>query len=195
MTTKEEKYPEYPLIRRALDKDQRAFREILERYENGVRAVVRKMVFDPKESEDLVQEAFIKAFNSIHSFNFEFSFATWLYKIAANNCIDFLRKRKLKTYSYDKPIQQKDGETQQEFADSVPNVEKNMIQEETSSQIKQAILDLPEKYRIVIVMRHQEEKSYEEISEFLDIPLGTVKARIFRAREMLNKKLRKVLVN
>jgi len=193
MTASAEKYPEYEIIRRALNNDQSAYSEILKKYEIGVRSVVRKMVFDAQEADDLVQEAFIKAFNSLHSFNFEFSFATWLYKIAANNCIDFLRKKKLKTYSYDKPVKQKDGETQQEFADTIPNIEKQMIQSETSIQIKEAIDALPEKYRFVIVMRHQEEKSYEEISEILDLPLGTVKARIFRAREMLNKTLRKVV--
>lgn len=193
MQQAEEKYPEYEIIRRALNNDQSAYKEILTKYEIGVRSVVRKMVFDTQEADDLVQEAFIKAFNSLSSFNFEFSFATWLYKIAANNCIDYLRKKRLKTYSYDKPVSQKDGETQQEFADNVANIEKQMIQSETSLQIKAAIEELPEKYRLVIVMRHQEEKSYEEISELLDLPLGTIKARIFRAREMLNKSLRKVI--
>lgn len=193
MQQAEEKYPEYEIIRRALNNDQSAYKEILTKYEIGVRSVVRKMVFDTQEADDLVQEAFIKAFNSLSSFNFEFSFATWLYKIAANNCIDYLRKKRLKTYSYDKPVSQKDGETQQEFADNVANIEKQIIQSETSLQIKAAIEELPEKYRLVIVMRHQEEKSYEEISELLDLPLGTIKARIFRAREMLNKSLRKVI--
>lgn len=193
MAQTEEKYPEYSIIRRALENDQSAYKEILTKYEIGVRSVVRKMVFDPQEADDLVQEAFIKAFNSLASFNFEFSFATWLYKITSNNCIDYLRKKRLKTFSYDKPISHKDGESTQEFADNVANIEKQMVQSETSIQIKAAIDELPEKYRVVIVMRHQEEKPYEEISELLDLPLGTIKARIFRAREMLNKTLRKIV--
>ena len=147
--------------------------------------VVRKMVFDAQEADDLTQEAFIKAFNSLHTFNFEFSFSTWLYKIASNNCIDYLRKRKLKTFSMNTPVKQKDGETQQEYPDQVPNVEKNMINTETSKQIEEAISKLPPKYKQVIVMRHTEEKSYEDIAELLELPLGTVKARIFRARELL----------
>ena len=189
-----DKNTDYEIVKRAINKDQTAFKELLDKYQDRVHMVVRKMVFDAQEADDLTQEAFIKAFNSLHTFNFEFSFSTWLYKIASNNCIDYLRKRKLKTFSMNSPVKQKDGETQQEYPDKVPTVENDMISSETSKQIAAAIDKLPPKYRQVIVMRHTEEKSYEEIAEFLELPLGTVKARIFRARELLNKSLRKIVM-
>lgn len=188
-----DKYQDYEIVKRAIDGDQSAFKELMERYRFQVEMVVRKIIFEEQEVDDLVQEAFIKAFHSIHTFNFEFAFTTWLYKIATNNCIDFLRKKKLKTYSMDTPIRQKDGETQQEYPDRVPTVERQMISRETSGQINRAIEDLPEKYRRVILMRHKQEMSYEDIAAELELPLGTVKARIFRGRELLNKKLRSIL--
>lgn len=185
-----DKLVDYEIVRRAINKDRNAYKELMDKYRFPLQMVVRKIVFDEKEVDDLVQEAFIKAFNSIHTFNFEFAFSTWLYKIATNNSIDYLRKRRLKTYSMDTPVKQKDGETQQEYADNVPTVEKEMIAGERSEQIAKAIEELPEKYRRVILMRHQDEMSYEDISEELELPLGTVKARIFRGRELLNKSLR-----
>ncbi len=151
-----------------------------------------KMVRNPQEAEDLCQEAFIKAFNALASFNEEFAFSTWLMKIATNNCIDFLRKKKLRTYSIDEPIQYKDDQVQIELPDHDPTPEKQMLNEERSNLIDEAIQSLPPRYRHVIVLRHKEEKSYEDIAEILKLPLGTVKARIFRAREMLNKKIRDI---
>ncbi|MCB0278380.1 MAG: sigma-70 family RNA polymerase sigma factor [Calditrichaeota bacterium] len=194
MTTenKHDKQVDYDIIKRALNNDQAAYRELLTKYQHRVLILVKKIIYDAQEADDLTQEAFIKAFNNLQSFNFEFAFSTWLFKIATNNCIDYLRKKRLKTFSMNKSIQQKDGETQQEYADSTPTIEREMIQTETSKQIMDAIEKLPPKYRQAIIMRHNEEKSYEEIAEILDLPLGTVKARIFRARELLNKSLRKV---
>ena len=148
------------------------------------------MVKNIHEAEDLTQEAFIKAFNSLRSFNEDYAFSTWLYKIATNNCIDFFRKRKLQTYSLDKPVKYKDSELKHELPDPELNPEKNIIARERSDIIQDAIKTLPEKYYTAIILRHRREKSYEEIAEILNLPLGTVKARIFRAREMLNKALK-----
>lgn len=187
-----DKYSDYETVRRAINNDQSAFKELHKKYFTRVNAIVRKMIFDPEEANDLTQEAFIKAFQSLQSFNFEFSFATWLYKIASNNSIDYLRKKRIKTFSMNKPVQQKDGEVQQDYPDNDPDAEKAIIKREVSAQIKLAIEELPEKYRLVIIMRHQQDKSYEEISELLNLPLGTIKARIFRGRELLNKSLRKL---
>jgi RNA polymerase sigma factor (sigma-70 family) len=183
---------DFELVKRAINNDQSAFKELHEKYQYRVSLLVRKIVFDPQEADDLTQEAFIKAFQSLKSFNFEFSFTTWLYKIASNNCIDYLRKKRLKTYSMDTPVEHKEGQTQQDYSDDTPTIETKIIKSEISSQIKDAIDSLPEMYRVVILMRHSEEKSYEEIAQILDQPLGTVKARIFRARELLNKSLRKI---
>ncbi len=178
------------LIKKAKHGDAKAYEGLLKKYKNSVYNLVYRMVRDVQEAEDLTQEAFIKAFNSLTSFNEEYAFSTWLYKIATNNCIDFFRKRKLQTYSLDKPIQYKDSEIQHEIPDPELSPEKTILAQERSHIIQDAIETLPEKYYTAIVLRHTEEKSYEEIAEILDLPLGTVKARIFRAREMLNKVLR-----
>jgi RNA polymerase sigma-70 factor (ECF subfamily) len=178
------------LISRAKNGDSKSYDKLLKKYKNSVYSLVLRMVRNSQEAEDLTQEAFIKAFNSLASFNEEYAFSTWLYKIATNNCIDFFRKRKLQTYSLDKPIQYKDSEIQHDIPDPDLNPEKSIMASERNKLIKEAINKLPEKYHRAIVLRHSEEKSYEEIAEILGLPLGTVKARIFRAREMLNKTLK-----
>ncbi len=161
-------------------------------YNDSVYRIIYRMVHNRQEAEDLTQEVFIKAYNSLISFNENYAFSTWLFKIATNHCIDFFRKRKLKTQSMEQTIRYKDDEIKQEYADSDPTAEKEMLADEKSQIIKQAIKELPEKYRVAIVLRHQEERSYEEIAQMLELPLGTVKARIFRAREMLKKSLRDI---
>jgi RNA polymerase sigma factor (sigma-70 family) len=180
------------LIGLALEGDQKAYESLLNKYRNLVFSIMFKMVHNPQEAEDLTQEAFMKAFNSLSSFNDEFAFSTWLMKIASNNCIDYLRKRKLRTYSIHESIQYKDEKIEIDILDQDAGPEKKMIQSEKREIIENAINELPERYRHVIILRHKEEKSYEEISELLNLPLGTIKAQIFRAREILNKKLRHV---
>jgi RNA polymerase sigma-70 factor (ECF subfamily) len=177
-------------IRQALAGDQDAYASIMKKYRNSIYHLIVRMIGYSHEAEDLTQEAFIKAFNSLATFNDEFAFSTWLFKIATNNSIDFLRKRKLKTFSIDKPIATLDGEQTYEIPDESYVPDQHLVQDQQAGTIQDAIDKLPEKYRKVIIMRHQEEKSYEEIAEELDLPLGTVKAHIFRAREMLYKQLR-----
>ncbi len=192
MNVDERKKEDRLLIKRAREGDQKAFEELLNKYRNLVYHVMMKMVRNPQEAEDLCQEAFIKAFRALASFNEEFAFSTWLMKIATNNCIDFLRKKKLKTYSIDEPVQYKDERVKIEVPDHDPTPEKLLLREERNKMLDDAIQSLPPRYRHVIVLRHKEEKSYEDISEILKLPLGTVKARIFRAREMLNKKIKDI---
>ncbi|MBN1153959.1 sigma-70 family RNA polymerase sigma factor [candidate division KSB1 bacterium] len=181
-------------IQRALEGDQQAYTLILKRYRATIYNLIYKMVRNREETEDLVQEAFIKAFASLDSFNEEYAFSTWLYKIAINNCIDHFRKRRLKTFSIDTPIQSRDGEITREFSDSTFSPDNKILSREKNELIAEAIEKLPEKYRTSILLRHKEERSYEEISQILGIPLGTVKARIFRAREMLKKELKGTLL-
>ncbi|MCB0262542.1 MAG: sigma-70 family RNA polymerase sigma factor [Calditrichia bacterium] len=192
MSVDERKLEDQQLIQKARNGDQKAFEQLLNKYRNLVYHVMLRMVRNPQEAEDLCQEAFIKAFSALQSFNEEFAFSTWLMKIASNNCIDFLRKKKLRTYSIDEPVKYKDEQVQFELPDHDPTPERQIIDRERSKMIDDAIQALPPRYRQVIVLRHKEEKSYEEISELLQLPLGTVKARIFRAREMLNKNIRDI---
>ncbi len=192
MNVDERRLEDQRLIQQARAGDQKAFEALLNKYRNLVYHVMIRMVRNPQEAEDLCQEAFIKAFGALASFNEEFAFSTWLMKIATNNCIDFLRKKKLRTYSIDEPIQYKDEKVHFELPDYEPTAERQIINRERSKMIDEAIASLPPRYRHVIILRHKEEKSYEEIAEILKLPLGTVKARIFRAREMLNKKIRDI---
>ncbi len=178
------------LIKKAIVGDEDAYKQLLDNYRGAIFNLLFKMVRNREETEDLVQEAFMKAFKALPSFNEEYAFSTWLYKIAINNCIDHMRKKRLKTYSINKPVKSKDGEMERELPDSSMRPDRHLLADERATLIETAIDELPENYKVAIIMRHSQEKSYEEIAETLDIPLGTVKARIFRAREMLKKSLK-----
>jgi len=178
------------LVGRALDGDQMAYNELMEKYRGALSRHVQRMVRKQGEVDDLVQECFIKAFSALKSYSTDYAFSTWLYKIATNHTIDFLRKKKLATMSIDKPIQTRDGEVEYELPDITYRPDKHIVEDERKQLIQQAIEQLPEKYHRVIVMRHQQEKYYEEIAMELDLPLGTVKAHIFLARALLYKFLR-----
>jgi RNA polymerase sigma factor (sigma-70 family) len=178
------------LIEKALAGSESAFRILLERYKDAVQRIILKIVRNQDEAQDLVQETFMKAFGSLSSYRCEYRFTTWLYKIAANNCIDYLRKKRLISVSLDQPLETKDGQVTIELPDWTYNPEVDLTSRQRSLSIDAAIDSLPPKYREVIVFRHKRDKSYEEIAEILGIPVGTVKARIFRARELLKKKLK-----
>jgi RNA polymerase sigma-70 factor (ECF subfamily) len=149
-----------------------------------------KIVRNAEEAKDLVQETFIKAFGSLKTYDSTFRFSTWLYKIAANCSIDSIRKRRIDALSLDKPVATKDGDVQMEVPDFTFHPERDLFDKRRRFGIEEAIEDLPDKYREVIILRHKEDKAYEEIANLLKVPVGTVKARIFRARELLKKKLK-----
>lgn len=174
----------------ALSGDQRAYQKLTEKYRRPLQYHVARMVKESEQVEDLVQEALVKAFNNLESYNSSYAFSTWLYRITTNHTIDYLRKKKLQTTSIDKPIKTRDGELSFELPDDNAATDRSIIRKQRKKIINVAIENLPEKYRQVIEMRHIEELSYQEISDQLDLPLGTVKAHIFRAREMLYKALK-----
>ena len=174
----------------ALGGDQGAYARLVDKYQGPLRRHVGKMVRDQQQVDDLVQEAFVKAFGSIESYNPDYAFSTWLYRIATNHTIDYIRKKKLPTFSIDKPIQTRDGELQMELPDTTYRPDKAVVTDQRNAILREAIEGLPPKYHRVIVMRHQQEMTYDEIASELDLPLGTVKAHIFRARALLNKTLR-----
>lgn len=178
------------LIRSALQGDQRAYKLLLERHRHAIFHIAYKIVRNSEEAADLVQETFMKAFGSLASYRFEYRFSTWLYRIAANSAIDYLRKRKIEALSLDRPVETKDGTMEMQLPDWTHNPEFDFSRKQRRVSIDEAIDSLPDKYREVIVYRHKEDKSYEEIARILDIPVGTVKARIFRARELLKRKLK-----
>ena len=178
------------LIDEALKGSQKAYRILTERHQTSVYHIVFKIVRNKETANDLVQETFMKAFSSLASYRSEYKFSTWLYKIAANCSIDFLRKKKINALSLDQQMETKDGSVGIEIPDYSFHPEREMVRKQQQFNIDEAINSLPEKYREVIIYRHKDDKRYEEIADLLDIPVGTVKARIFRARELLKKKLR-----
>jgi RNA polymerase sigma-70 factor (ECF subfamily) len=176
-------------VKRAIEGDQDAYKDLMDKYQKPLYFHVLKMVKNHEQVEDLVQEAFMKAFRNLNSYNTNYAFSTWLYRITTNHTIDYLRKKKLKTTSIDQPVKTRDGEMEIQISDDA-ETDRDIIRKERKKIIHNAINDLPEKYRRVIEMRHLQELSYQEIADQLDLPLGTVKAHIFRAREMLYKELK-----
>jgi RNA polymerase sigma-70 factor (ECF subfamily) len=180
------------LIANALQGDQKAYEALLARHNKAIFHVVMKIVRNREEAQDLVQETFMKAFNALASYRSEYRFSTWLYKIAANCAIDFVRKKRIEALSLDKPIETKDGRVEFEVPDSSWDPEQDLVRKQKLKSIEEAIDSLPDKYREVIIYRHKDDKPYEEIADILKVPVGTVKARIFRARELLKKKLKPI---
>ena len=162
----------------------------MKKYHDQIFHLIARIVRNKEQIEDLTQETFVKAFASLANFNEEYAFSTWLYKIATNSSIDFIRKKKLETFSINKPIEMEDSDYSFELPDSTYEPDKTIIRAQRARLLEDAINTLPEKYRKVIVLRHSEERDYAEIARMLKLPIGTVKAHIFRARELLNRYLR-----
>lgn len=178
------------LVREALGGNEHAYKQLVEKYQRALYFHILKMIKDKEQVEDLVQETFVKAFDNLSTYNKNYAFSTWLYRIATNHTIDYLRKKKLQTTSIDDPVKTRDGDMKMQLPDDSAKADRKIISQQRKKIVRHAIDDLPEKYRRVIELRHMQEKSYQEISEILDRPLGTVKAHIFRAREMLYKVLK-----
>jgi len=177
------------LVAEALRGNEGSYKKLVDKYNRPIFFHIRKMIREQEMVEDLVQEVFIKAFKNLSSYSNEFAFSTWLYRIATNHTIDYLRKKKLHTFSISDPIKTRDGEMEVQLPDNSFATDAPIIKSERKAIVQNAIINLPEKYRKVIQMRHMEELSYDEIAVELDLPLGTVKAHIFRARELLYKAL------
>lgn len=175
------------LVKRAQDGDQGAYSILLEKYRESVYYTMLKMVKNPDDAEDLTIEAFGKAFNRIHQYSPNFAFSTWLFKIASNNSIDFIRKKRIKVTSMDSGITTDDGEVVYYDAScDRPDPSEHMIQKQKAQAMRDVVEKLKPRYRELIIKRYFEELSYEEIADDLNIPLGTVKAQLFRARDFLS---------
>ena len=183
------------LIDDALGGNQPAYEKLMKKYYQLIYNLVYKMISKKEDVEDLVQEAFIKAFNSLKNFDRQYAFSTWLFKIATNNAIDYLRKKKLHTFSIDKEIESEDSDYSFEIPDHEQKPDSKMMDDERRKILEEAIQSLPPKYKEVIVLRHKQEMEYEEIAAELKLPLGTIKAHIFRGRELLNKYLKDKIGN
>jgi RNA polymerase sigma-70 factor (ECF subfamily) len=183
------------LINKALEGDQTAYEKLMKKYYQLIYNLIFRMISRKEDVEDLTQEAFIKAFNSLQNFDRQFAFSTWLFKIATNNAIDYLRKKKLNTFSIDKEIESEESDFKFEIPDIENKPDRVIMEDQRKKILDEAIESLPPKYKEVIILRHKLDKEYEEIAKELKIPLGTVKAHIFRGRELLNKFLKDKIKN
>ncbi len=177
------------MVEWAKDGNEPAFRELVRRYERPVFSLLYRMVRDRSLAEDLAQETFIKVLNGIRSYRPEFKFSSWIFKIANNAAIDHLRRRELDTLSLDGSPHAQTPEEMQATALQLGARQESaldaVVSRELGSQIELAIARLRPEYRACILLRHVEGHSYEEIAQMLDLPLGTVKTYIHRARNEL----------
>ena len=178
---------DYELVLRATkNKDQQAFSDLMDKYKDPIYYMLLKMVNNNDDAEDLTLEAFGKAFNRLNQYTPNFAFSTWLFKIATNNCIDFLRKKKKNVMSIDNRVSNNDGEEYMfEIKSDGMTPEQIAMNEQKIQLMRQYVKKLKPRYEILVELRYFKEMSYEEISTELNLPLGTVKAQLFRAREFL----------
>ena len=175
---------DYNLVKLAARGDQKAYAELLERYRDAIYFMLLKMVNNPSDAEDLTIEAFGKAFKKIEQYTPNYAFSTWLFKIATNNCIDFIRKKKANTVSLDY-VDDEEDRAPTDIQASTLDPEEEMIKEQKMKLMRSIVSKLKPRYRRLIELRYFKEFSYEEIAEELELPIGTVKAQLFRARELL----------
>ncbi|MBW5448205.1 RNA polymerase sigma factor SigW [Cohnella sp. CFH 77786] len=169
--------------------DQRAFAEIVSLYKDKLYHLAYRMTGNRQEAEDVVQDTFLRVFKNLERYDENQKFSTWIYRIATNQCIDRLRKRR-NVYSLDAESSDHeglDGYAMMPSDERTP--ESELIQSETQRLIHQAIETLPVKYKSVMVLRYLQDLSLQEISEVLDMPVTTIKTRVHRGREFLRKKL------
>ena len=177
------------LINKALTSgDPKAYNELMRLYRDPIYFMLYEKVGDQELAKDLTIEALGKAFKKLHMYTPDYTFSTWLYTVARNNCIDYLRKHKLPTISIDKMMLDEDGKRNTfDLKSKDPNPEKVMIKKQRIAILRQIVDQLKPKYRDLVKLRYFKELSYEEIAQLLEIPLGTVKAQLHRSREQLFK--------
>jgi len=175
------------LVSRALKGDRRAYEMIVRKYEQPLTNYLSRMTGERETALDFAQEVFLKAYCSLASYRPAFKFSTWLFKIASNHLIDHWRKKKLPTVSIDQPIEEKDGPVMPQLADPGPSVVRRFELAEIRQRIERALEAVPEALRELFVLRHVNEFSYEEIADIKSLPVGTVKNRVFQAKEMLRR--------
>lgn len=174
------------LVDKARKGDQLAYGELLGRYRDAIYFMLLKMVNSPTDAEDLTIEAFGKAFKNIDQYTPNFAFSTWLFKIATNNCIDFIRKKRASHVSLDQTVDGEESLAPSTLIQSdAPDPESTMITQQKIRLMREVVSRLKPRYRNLVELRYFKEYSYEEIAEEMDIPIGTVKAQLFRARELL----------
>ena len=185
---------DYQLVQAAIQQgDQRAYAALMNNYRDSLYFMLLKMTNNPIDADDLTIEAFGKAFKKLEQYTPDYAFSTWLFKIASNNCIDFMRKKKKYTFSMNSSPE---GEEGQELANIIPSdtpdPEEKVMKKEKMGLMREVVEKLKPHYRQLIELRYFKEYSYEEIARELDLPLGTVKAQLFRAREFISNIMKNI---
>jgi RNA polymerase sigma factor (sigma-70 family) len=178
---------DFKLVESALNGEEKAFARLMSRYKDAIYFMLLKMVNNKNDAEDLTLEAFGKAFKNLHQYSPSYAFSTWLFKIATNNCIDFLRKRRGVYVSIETNQENGDNDQPIRLRSTDPNPEEKLIRIQKAILMRKIVHRLKPRYRILVELRYFREFSYEEIAKELNLPLGTVKAQLFRSREMLFK--------
>jgi RNA polymerase sigma-70 factor (ECF subfamily) len=188
---------DYRLVQLAIKEgDQKAYAELLNNYRDSLYFMMLKMTGNPVDAEDLTIEAFGKAFRNLGQYTPDFAFSTWLFKIGANNCIDFLRKsRRIQFADFEGGDEDEPSEYPSNIRANTPDPEEHVIAKQKVQLMHEVVEKLKPHYRQLIEMRYFKEWSYEEIATNLDLPLGTVKAQLFRARELLYEILKNAQEN
>ncbi len=177
---------DFELVQNALEGDEKAFTRLLARYRDAIFFMLLKMVNNRNDAEDLTLEAFGKAFRNLHQYSPTYAFSTWLFKIASNNCIDFLRRKKGAYVTIENEDTSESTEAVK-LKSKDPNPEEKLIRQQKAILLHHIVRKLKPRYRMLVELRYFREFSYEEIAKELNLPIGTVKAQLFRAREMLFK--------
>ncbi len=181
---------EYKLVLAAINGSSKAYETLMNRYRHSVYHAMFKMVNNRDDADDLTIEAFGKAFNKLQNYAPNYAFSTWLFRIAINNCIDHIRKKRLKTFSMDEMVS---ADSDMSFASNISNFEPDpehmMMHAQKIAHVRSLVEQMHTKYRSMIELRYYEELTYEEIAQTMDLPLGTVKAQLFRAKEILYQQL------
>lgn len=177
---------DFYLVCRAKEGDQKAYAELMQRYKESIYFMSLKMVNNKDDAMDMTVETFGKAFENIEKYKPDFAFSTWLFRIATNNCIDFIRKKRLNVVSIDSMVDDDGDDRPLQIKSDTLDPEEISIKKQQNERLKDIVDKLPPRYRTLIVLRYFDELSYEEIATQLSLPLGTVKAQLFRARDLLS---------
>lgn len=177
------------LVRRCLAGDEKAYRELVELYQGQVFSLALRMVRRREDAEDVTQETFVRMFRALARYDTSRPFAAWLMTIASRLCIDHIRRRKVNPVSLTQYEPDSDENREMDVEDPGLGPDEITSNSEEEQRSNDLIQSLPPHYRVVVVLRHQQDLSYEEIAQALNLPLGTVKARIHRAREILKQRL------
>ena len=176
---------DFHLVVKAREGNQKAYADLMRRYKDSIYFMVLKMVNNKEDAMDLTVETFAKAFEKLDKYQPDYAFSTWLFRVATNNCIDFIRKKKLNTTSIHGMVDDDGDDMPFQIKSDTLNPEESSIKKQQTEELKQLIESLPTRYRNLITLRYFDELSYEEIAQQLDLPLGTVKAQLFRGRYLL----------